>query len=155
MTPDLADTLAAYRHGLEAQIHLLETLADIAARQRDACLRVDAAALADACIERDRVMEMLFGLEAVQRPQRDRIVEALPAARRLDLFETVSRLHRRAEACLAELDRRDAATRAQIEQSDMARRASATALETGETTLAAYRKILSVESRSSILNSRG
>lgn len=155
MTPDLPRMIASYRRGLESQIELIEQLAALALLQQDACERVDANALAAACRERERISHLLFGLEEAQRPLRDRIVARLPDARMNEGFAAVSALHRRAEACLIELDRRDAATRATLDRLDTARRAAANALEAGETTLAAYRKTLSMGSKSSILNSHG
>lgn len=155
MTAGLSDALDTYRRGLEAQLDLLETLATLAAVQHEACQRVDPAALAEVCHQREHVMDALAALEAVQRPVRDRIVAHLDAVRTLRTFAAVSELHRRAEACLDTVSARDNATLLELERSDPARRASAAALEAGEATLAAYRKTVSVDSRSSLVDSRG
>jgi hypothetical protein len=155
MTSDLAGTLDVYRRGLEAQIALLETLVAAAGAQQDACQRVDAAALLDASLIRQKTMDALFELEASQRPVRDHLVQNLAAVQRLQGFAAVSALHRKGQVCLAELDTRDQSTIANLQQSDASRRASALTLDAGEATLAAYRRILSVQSRSSIVDSRG
>lgn len=155
MTSDLACVLDAYRRGLEEQVGLLERLASCATAQHDACQRRDADALVEASADRQRVLDALLSLERTQRPLRDRLAGSLPALTPLSGFDTVSRLHRRAEAWIGEVDAHDRETRGHLEQADLVRRASATTLETAEATLAAYRKILSINTPSSILDSRG
>jgi hypothetical protein len=152
---DLSGALDAYRRGLEEQIALLESLAACAAAQRHACERRDADALVEASAHRQRAMEALLDLEQRQRPLRDLLADDPVTLKRQTAFDTVSHLHRRAEAWLGEIDSRDRETRVHLDQTASARRASAMAIEAGEATLGAYRKTLLVNAPSSILDSHG
>jgi hypothetical protein len=141
--PALGDLLDEYHGRLQLQVVLLERLLTLASRQHDASLLRDSDALASATNERDEVMKTLLDVEREQRPARDRLATMLDDTPHLPHVDAVRRLHRRAEACIAEILTVDGETSQRLEQTDHARRGTAQNLETGEATLAAYRKALS------------
>jgi hypothetical protein len=154
--PALPDLLDEYCGRLELQVVLLERLLRIAVHQHDASLLRDTDALAAASAEREEVMGTLLDVEREQQPVRDRIAALLDSVASLPSFDAIRRLHRRAEACIAEIISVDRDTGERLEQTDLARRGVAQNLETGEATLAAYRKALSPTSpRSGLVDRRG
>ncbi|MGE3840675.1 MAG: hypothetical protein AB7I50_03740 [Vicinamibacterales bacterium] len=142
MTPSLAPLLAEYQQDLEAQIELLERLLAAAHGQFAAALPGSAFDLAKACEERARVMTALLDVERRQLDRRAILHRHLDLARRLDGFSTVAALHRRATRSLSEIEEVDLRTRERLAREQALRTATVHTLDAGETTLAAYRKVL-------------
>lgn len=138
----LASTLTEYRSGLDRELGLLGELLRLATRQHDCLQAGDLQAFPALAQARARVMEALVAVEGHVRPMRARIAQHLDEARQLPGFETLVQLHREAEGLVTAIQTRDRATLHELETAGVARREAAQALETGEATLAAYRKIL-------------
>lgn len=142
MSHALASTLAEYRSGLECELGLLGELLRLATRQHDRLQAGDLQAFPALAQARARVMETLVAIEGRVCPMRSFIVQHIDEARRLPGFEALVQLHREAEDLVAAIQIRDRATLHDLETAGVARREAAQALETGEATLAAYRKVL-------------
>jgi hypothetical protein len=76
------------------------------------------------------------------RPLRDTIAQRIEDARRLPGFDALVRLHREAEGLVTAIQLADRTVLHDLETAGVARREALLALETGEATLAAYRKVL-------------
>lgn len=156
MTHALFDTLADYKAGLTEQVHLLHGLLRAAQDQFAASTSGVAHELAKASEERARIMSTLMALEHDQRGHRDTLHRHLDAVRLLDGFSEVSALHRVAEECVGRIHEQDASTRERLAREQALRTATAHTLDAGETTLAAYRKVLtSGGERSALVDQHG
>jgi hypothetical protein len=145
-----------YARDLDAEVALLETVSRLAFRQREAAERQDLDGLTAASVERDRMMKTLAALEARQQTLRRMLADRLEEAQHLSAFESIRALHRRAELAIAEILVHDAGTGRVLEAAEKAGRSTALTLETGEATLAAYRKALDASApRSGIVDRHG
>jgi hypothetical protein len=139
---DLSTVLADYRAGLDVQLQLLAQLEAIACQQHDASPPLAPDQVATLGDVRQRLMDQLVEVEARVRPLRDGITARLDEARRTPGFELVSHRHRVAAAAVARIMATDAATLQALQSAEATRRSAAQILETGEVTLAAYRRVL-------------
>ena len=143
MTPsDLHPVIAQYRAGLEAEMALLKALEAIAVRQRDASLGADLEVLAGVSDERDRLMASIVTIEHEMKPIRLTLLE-----RRRDLegsgeFQELAALHRDAAALVSTIVASDHDSLVALKEAELARRFAAQSLEKGESTLAAYRRVV-------------
>jgi hypothetical protein len=142
MPRGLASALFEYRSGLERELGLLGELLDLATRQRDRLQAGDLPALPALVEARARVMDALSAIEQRVRPLRDTIAQRIEDARRLPGFDALVRLHREAEGLVTAIQLADRTVLHDLETAGVARREALLALETGEATLAAYRKVL-------------
>ena len=142
MNVDLATVLADYRTGLDAELQLLQQLEDVATRQRALPLPPAADDLTALGGERERHLTALFALEAQLLPLRQRIMSSLPEARQLPGFAGVADRHTRVGNLVTLIMRLDTESLEILKRADQDRRAAAQSLETGEATLAAYRRLL-------------
>jgi hypothetical protein len=142
VTADLATTLADYRTGLDAELQLLHQLETLATRQRDLPHPPGADDLTALGLERERQLAALLALETQLQPLRQRLLSSLPEARELPGFAGVAERHKRAGDLVALIMRLDRESLDILQKADQDRRAAAQSLETGEATLAAYRRIL-------------
>ena len=92
--------------------------------------------------EREVLLSALGALETQVAPLRDRITADLPRARAFPGFAGIQERHRRAAEIVARITHLDDESLARLQQADAERRAAAQSLETGEATLAAYRRVL-------------
>ncbi|MGE0316137.1 MAG: hypothetical protein AB7P21_31370 [Lautropia sp.] len=139
---ELPQQLAEYRAGLEAELALLGRLEAMAARQRAASDRRDVEGLADVTADRERVMAALVALEDGLRPLRRAIAARRRELQQEPLFEAVASLHREAGRRVAAVLASDEATREALRGVEAARQMEARAIEQGESTLAAYRRVV-------------
>ena len=142
MNADLVTVLADYRTGLDAELQLLQQLEDVATRQRALPFPPTADDLTALGVERERHLTALFGLEERLLPLRQQIMSSLPAARELPGFAGVADRHARVGALVTAIMQLDTESLAILARADQDRRAAAQSLETGEATLAAYRRLL-------------
>jgi hypothetical protein len=155
-TTQLQDSIEDYGRGVAAQLSLLDELAHLASRQHQAVLARDSVALDAAAADRDRILARVLALEDDLRPQRELLAQHLADANQLRGFAAVQQLHRLAEQRLADVIALDDETCTRLEGGDSSRRATAHALDAGEATLSAYRRIVSpAPSRSGIVDQRG
>jgi hypothetical protein len=144
-----------YRAGLEAEIAILHQLADLAARQRDSSRAADFAALEQTADVRDRLMRSLVRLEEDMRDVRHALTSQRDLAARVPGFDSVAALHREAAGMVNDILKTDQQSIAALADAELARRSAVASLERGETTLAAYRRVLAPPVTSALVDRRG
>ncbi|MFA5907775.1 MAG: hypothetical protein WC815_03260 [Vicinamibacterales bacterium] len=153
---ELADAVEEYRAGLETGVTLLRQLRNIASRQREGTEQRDYERLAADSDARDRLTRALVAVEPGLRAVRARL-----AAVRVDLttiagFAEVLALRLTAAELVAGILDTDRESMKALADAELARRAAVASLECGETTLAAYRRVLSPPiTGASLLDRRG
>lgn len=153
---ELAELIAQYRSGIEAELTLLHQLAAIARRQRDVTDRGDIAAFGSVADERDRLMRNLVAIETGLRVVRHALTEHRDLAARIDGFDEAVERHRQAATLAGAILSTDQASLSALADAELARRSVVASLERGEATLAAYRRVLSPPtSTSTLLDRRG
>jgi len=139
---ELADCLAQYRAGLEAEIALLVQLDVVASRQRAVSSRRDYEQLGVEGEERDGLTRSLVSLEQGLQPLRARLLGARDQVARYPGYTDVLALRQRAAALVSHILATDEESMQSLADAELARRAAVASLEQGETTLAAYRRVL-------------
>jgi len=153
---DLADCLEQYRAGLEAELALLGQLEAVAARQRDETERRNFEQFGIAGEDRDRLTRALVSLEQNLQPVRARLHTARDQVARLSGYAPVTDLRHRAAALVARILASDEQSMQSLADAELARRAAVASLEQGETTLAAYRRVLAPSTgHASLVDRRG
>ncbi len=138
----LADTVARYGAALGAELELLRHVQRLSADQHDATTQHDSERLHHVASERVRLMDGLVRIEHEIHTDRMFLAEHRLEAADLPGFTEVTELHRIAAALVSEIAATDEHTMTALQQAEVARRAAAQAIETGETTLNAYRRVL-------------
>ena len=139
---DLARLIEQYRAGLDAEMHLLHQLAQVSERQRTVTSDGDFAAFNNAADERDRIMQGLVTLEAGLRDVRQKLTDHRERASRLPGFDQVVAMHRDAAQLVSAILSTDKQSLSSLADAELARRSAVAGIERGETTLAAYRRVL-------------
>jgi hypothetical protein len=139
---DLRAALAEYRQGLDLELGLLHQLTALAGDQHRASDGDDYPALAAVSERRGDLMRALLEVEAQLRPVRVRIALHADEARHVDGFDDIARLHREAEHLVTTILTSDRSTLDALHAAEHARRTASQAIEAGEATLAAYRKVI-------------
>jgi hypothetical protein len=154
--PDLADALAQYRAGLEAEIALLHQLEVVAARQRGVTARRDFEQLAVEGDERERLTRSLVALEQELRDVRARLLHGRLSVSTLPAYGEVLGLRQAASELVARILATDRESMQALTDAELARRAAVVSLEQGESTLAAYRRVLTPPlSHAALVDRRG
>lgn len=143
MTPgDAAELIEQYRTGLESELALLRQLHAVADRQRGSAESRDFERLSTESDQRDSVMGALAAVEELLGEVRRRLSADKRLATSLPGWAAVVRL-RHAAAQLVELVLSvDHAALTSLADAETVRRAALAGLEKGETTLAAYLRVL-------------
>lgn len=145
-----------YRAGIEAELQLLRQLADISSHQHSVSAAGDFGSFSDAADERDRIMRMLVTIEEGLRDVRVVLADNRDLAMRVKGFAEVMTLHRDAAALVGGILNADQASLSALADAELARRSAVASIEKGETTLAAYRRVLTPPLTSAtLLNRRG
>jgi hypothetical protein len=139
---DLLPLVEQYRAGLEAEMALLHRLELVAVRQREYSRDGDLETLAVVTDERDRVMANIVALEHQLKPIRLRLLERRDELAGNEGFVELATLHRDAATLVSTILASDQDSLAALKDAELARRFAARALEQGETTLAAYRRVV-------------
>lgn len=139
---ELADGLAQYRAGLEAEIAVLVQLEAVATRQRGVTARRDFEQLGLEGEERDRLTRALVSLEEGLQVVRARLFAARDQVARYPGYTDVLALRQRAATLVSRILATDEESMQSLADAELARRAAVASLEQGETTLAAYRRVL-------------
>jgi hypothetical protein len=143
MTRDeLPQLVAHYRAGLEAEMTLLHRLESLAAQQRETSEAGDLEALAAVSDQRDRVMAGLVRIEHELKPVRMMLLEHRRTLDSVTEFSDVAALHQSAAALIERIVADDRSSLESLKQAERARRFAAQSIEQGETTLAAYRRVV-------------
>jgi hypothetical protein len=138
----LADDLAQYRAGLEAEIVLLHQLQAIAGRQRDGTATRDYERLAIEGDARERLTRSLVHIEKGLRLIRDPLVRGRADLVDHPAYRETLALRRTAADLVTAILATDQESMKALADAELAGRAALTSLERGETTLAAYRKVI-------------
>ena len=153
---ELARLIDQYRAGIEAELALLRQLADVSAHQHTVTHAGDFSAFGDAADERDRLMRGLVTIEEGLREVRTTLATHRDIAEKIKGFDDVMTLHREAATLVASIMAADQASLSALADAELARRRAVAGLERGETTLAAYRRVLMPPIASAtLLNRRG
>ncbi|MGD9905847.1 MAG: hypothetical protein AB7U83_20430 [Vicinamibacterales bacterium] len=139
---ELADALAQYRAGLEAEIALLRQLEAVAGRQRGVTARRDFEQLKVESDERERLTLALVTLEQEMRAVRAAIAKVRLSVTALPTYGEVLGLRQTAADLVARILATDDESMRALADAELARRAAVASLERGESTLAAYRRVL-------------
>jgi hypothetical protein len=144
MTPqDLPQLVAHYRAGLEAEMTLLHRLESLATQQRETSEHGDLAGLASVSDQRDLVMAGLVRIEHELKPVRTLLLESRRALDDIVEFRDVAELHQTAALLIERIVTDDHNSLDALKQAEHARRFAAQSIEQGESTLAAYRRVVS------------
>lgn len=154
MPDELNVALSDYAEGLESELSVLDRLDVLSRAQHQAALSADVAQLARASSERHDAERAIGEIEGRIARLRPLIARNLGAARSCRGFAALAAAHRRAEALIAGIVERDRQTVVLLLDADRVRRQAAQAIETGEATLAAYRKVIAPPPSSAGLVSR-
>jgi hypothetical protein len=153
---DLRALVAHYRAGLEAEIVLLHRLESLAARERELTRGGDLGALVDVADERDRVMAGLVAIEHELKPIRAGLAAQRDALQDFPAFKEVAALHAEAGALINGIVTSDHHSLEALKEAELARRVAAQSIEQGESTLAAYRRVVSPPlSAAALVNRKG
>jgi len=143
MTRDeLASAIAAYGAGLEAELTLLRQLQRLAALQHEVIAGSKLDLLPPIGDERERLMASLVEVEHQIRPMREVLARAIDQASGAPGFGDVVALHRAAGQLVSTILSADQETTQALRDAEVARRFAAQAIEQGESTLAAYRRVI-------------
>ncbi len=151
----LTGLLDQYRAGLEAEVAILRRLQRLSTAQREATASHDLDALRIAADERDRMMTALVSIEDPLREVRKAIAESREEARTLDGYEDALDLHSAAVALVSEILKTDDESVESLAKAELARRDAARAVEQGETTLAAYRRVMTAPPGATLVDRLG
>ena len=153
---DAAALLAQYRAGLDAELTLLDRLKELADQQREASSAGDLEALDIISDARDAVMANLVTLEHQLKPLRLTLANRAGELADDPHFQEVAARHRDAAARVATILTSDRESLESLKEAEVARSFAARALEQGETTLAAYRRVVAPHvSGATLVNRKG
>lgn len=153
---DLADVLEQYRAGLEAEIAILGQLEIVATRQRAVTARREFERLALEGDEREQLTRALVTVEQGLRDVRTRLHRHQHVVVELADYERVLALRETAVGLVSRILATDEESIQVLADAELARRAAVASLECGETTLAAYRRVLIPQfAHASLVDRRG
>jgi hypothetical protein len=139
---ELASALAEYRAGLEAELVLLRQLHGIAGRQREGTATRDFEQFAVESDARERITRTLVTIEQGLRAIRNSLMRGRANLLSHTAYQEVLVLRRTAEDLVAAILATDQDSMKALADAELARRAAVASLERGESTLAAYRKVI-------------
>jgi hypothetical protein len=142
-TDELARLLEQYSAGIDAEVTLLLQLAAVARHQHEVTQTSDFVAFTNVADTRDSLMRSLVALEDGLRPVRQALADHRDLAKPLAGYDDVVRRHREAAQLVTAILATDQQSIAALADAELARRSAVASLERGETTLAAYRRVLS------------
>jgi hypothetical protein len=151
----LTTLIDQYRSGLDAEIVILLRLKPIAAAQREASAAHDLDALNRASDERDRLMAGLVTIEGELKDIRRTLSQRKKDTKDLPGYEEAVELHAQAIALVSEILKTDSESTEALAKAELARRDAARAVEQGETTLSAYRRVMTAPGGAALVDRRG
>ena len=153
---ELVSLLEQYRAGLEAEITLLRQLEGIATRQRDVTESRDYERFKTESDQRDRLTGTLVAIDQQLRAMRETLHNSRHALSALPDYKIVGEMRRTAADLVQRILATDRDSMKALSDAELARKAVVASLERGETTLAAYRKVIAPPvSSATLLNRRG
>ena len=154
-TPDLEALIEQYRAGLDAEMVLLYRLEQLSTQQGDAAATHDLATLNQVADMRDRLTNGLVSIEEGLRDVRRRLGEVRDEAKQCPGYEEAVARHQEAIGLVSKILGSDNASLESLASAELVRRDSLRAVEQGETTLSAYRKVVSLSAGATLVNRRG
>jgi hypothetical protein len=139
---ELSQATALYVAGIEAELVVLRRLQRLSERQRTATQHQDMDELQRVADERAETMASFVTLEQELKPVRQTLTLQQDAARRLGCFGDLVALHKAASRLVAAILSSDHDTVHALREAELARRAAGQALEAGQSTLDAYRRVV-------------
>lgn len=152
---DLEALIEQYRAGLDAEIGLLTRLEQLSLQQQEASGASDLERLGHVADVRDRLTTALVAVEEQLRDVRQRLVVHRESARDIPGYTDAVARHREAIDLVTRIVETDQASLQSLTAAELARRDTARALERGETTLAAYRKVVAPMPAATLVDRRG
>ena len=143
------------RAGLDAEISILHRLQWVSARQHEATDALDLDALGLAADERDRLMAALVNIEGPLRNMRTTLSESRDQAKALAGYQEAVDLHSQALALVSSILETDEESVESLAKAELVRRDAARAIEQGETTLAAYRRVMTAPPGATLVDRLG
>ena len=139
---ELAALVAEYRAGLEAEMALLHRLQALAVRQHAASKAGEYTTLREISDQREGVMVNLVTVEHGLKPIRQALAEARDVLADVLEFRQVAELHQTAAELVSVILTSDRQSLETLKEAEIARRFAARTIEKGESTLAAYRRVV-------------
>jgi hypothetical protein len=136
------EVVLAYTAGLDAEIAILQQVEALAAEQRAVWARDELLPLAALATRRAALMHELAAVEARIVPLRDRLDRDLERALRTPGYSAAEARRQDAQTVIYRLMAADRKFLTDLETSLEARRRAAHDLDTGNATLAAYRRVV-------------
>ena len=153
---ELTPLVEQYRAGLDAELMLLHRLQAIAVDQRRASETGSATEMQSTVDNRDRVMATLVTVEHELKGVRKQLLQFREYLSDMPAFQEIVGLHRQAADLVADIVAVDQDSVQALRNAEQARHLAAQALEQGESTLAAYRRVVAPTLASATLvNRRG
>jgi hypothetical protein len=134
--------LEEFRKGLETELALLRQLQSIAAEQRTVSAARDFDRFKIVSDERDRLTRSLLAIEQGLSEHRERLGTMRDEASVIPVYGSILALRQASTDLVNEILACDREAMRVLADAELARRAALASLERGETTLAAYRKVL-------------
>jgi predicted RNase H-like nuclease (RuvC/YqgF family) len=144
-----------YRAGLEAELVILRGLQRVSQQQHAATDAHDIDALGAAAEERDRLMNALVNIEGPLRDIRKTLSELRDKARLIPGYQDMLVVHHEAVTLVSEILKTDDASVQALARAERLRRDNVRAVEQGETTLAAYRRVMTSPTGATLVDKRG
>ncbi len=139
---ELLPLVEQYRAGLDAELMLLHRLQAIAVDQRRAS-EIDSVTEMQATHDhRDRVMATLVTVEHELKGVRQQLLTFREYLTEMPAFQEIAALHRQAAELVADIVAVDRDSVQALKNAEQARHLAAQTLEQGESTLAAYRRVV-------------
>ena len=135
--------LEQYRAGIDAELNLLQQLTGVAEQQHEVSRQSDFTALSTVSDTRDDLMRSLVALEDDLRTVRQALAANRERARAIPEYAEVAERHLKALQLVNQILGTDQHSMSALADAEVARRSAVVSLERGETTLAAYRRVLS------------
>ena len=139
---ELAALIAEYRAGLDVELALLHRIETLAEQQRDASRAGDQPTLTGISDERDRIMASLVTLEHQLKPMRLRLAEFYKTLAEDPQFADLVARHHEAATRVSTILSWDRDSLDALKEAELRRSFAARTLEQGESTLAAYRRVV-------------
>jgi hypothetical protein len=153
---ELVALVEQYRAGLEAELMLLHRLQAISVEQRRASQTGSVAEFHSIVDHRDRIMSTLVTVEHELKGLRQHLLQWRDKLADLPAFHDVAARHKEAATLVADILSVDRDSLDALREAEEARRLAAHSLEQGESTLAAYRRVVSPGLASAtLLNRKG
>ena len=134
--------LEEFRKGLETELALLRQLQVVASQQRDVSAARDFDRFKIVSDERDRLTRSLLAIEQGLSEGRDSLGALREQAASIPVYGTILALRQASADLVGEILSCDREAMRGLADAELARRAALSSLERGESTLAAYRKVL-------------